>query len=255
MFALSLAVAALTINAQDQTVVTDAATVSLLGQSGGIRLTPVNTDKWIKLSWEKAEEIDTSGKVVASINNLASQSFAWTAPVTENNDDDVPVTTLSFTSTFGNGAQWEIDVIVVQDTTTVQVADPVEEGAEQTFTGVEVPDNAVEFVVKVTNWPFASQDNVLRFGAEVHTQKGQKASKEDEASFDQISSADYAKVTGLSDVRVLTNTEVKNGKATVFWTFPYFPAGTTLVFDPLLSGANTAAPSLALLGMLGYMLF
>eukprot|EP00808_Paulinella_micropora_P023029 g2500.t1 len=219
--------------------------VDVLGQSGAIKITPLATadsGRWVKLSWSKIEEKDDTGKVVAFVNNMASQTFEWGAPST---DDEG--TTIAFSATLNNGAHLRVEVFFTNLSKEVNVTN--EDGTEWDIK--TIPANGVEFTITLSGWPFKDQANTLTMGTELQTQSGK--SKMDITDF--LAGEEKATVTNNTsgeekEVNV-KNTTVDDGgnKASISWVFPAFHSDETLYYDPTLktshSGVSMLQPGLA----------
>lgn len=225
--------------------------VDFIGTSGAIRVTPTDSEKgWTKLSWEKIEEIDSSGKVVNSVNNMASTDFTWSDPTTgKAKDGTTDVTLLGFETTFKNGGKMTVKAYLPAAAATVEVPSCVEGTTgctSPTKTDVAIPAGGIEFALYMESWPFANTDNKLRFGADVQTKAGTIDGEEGSSAKESVKSESKT----CDGKAVATSWEIGNKKAKIIWTFPNFK-DAKLCYDPFIgSGSSALAPSLGMAALL-----
>jgi len=222
-------------------------TVQYLGQSGHLRLTAPSSNNFIQLKWHKIQELDSTGDIVASVNNFASQTFTWSSPseTTVNGYNATSVTLTASLSVARGGSSgaagstnFAVTVYIFQTTATVQNGDQI----------LSVPKDSVKFTVHVDHWPFMSSNNQLQFGVSLLSKGGNggdgsiqsKDSQQQSIAFGpgSLDVANTAVVDGTN--KAITVSTYKNGAATgVQWTFPYF--NNSMDYDPTLSLTSSSS--------------
>jgi len=231
----------------DQTVYTGEVQVDLVGQSGQIKLTTTHKN-WIKLSWDKIQEINaTTGGVVQFVNNFASQQFSVSNPMTAACDSSTTGTKFVFMATVTptkKGTPVNMNVTVWLNLTDTATGAPA-----TSCNGNPVGANQVKFDISVSSWPFVDPSDKLSFGA-VLDYKGGKSVDPSNATHVQagpgsVTSSQTASYDGTNGPVTVT-TYSSTGKTGIQWQFNSFT--NSLVYDPSVqAGAPGLIPSLGLL--------
>ena len=136
-------------------------TFDFRGQSGQIAISDSKKGS-VSIKWKKIEEYSPSQTKVNYVNNFASQTFSWSNPVAMivNGQNCSSVTLQSFLH-----ARYNSSVTIPFNITTYLF-----ETDATVFYGnitLTVPKNSIKFTINMNNWPFASPNNTLRFGATI----------------------------------------------------------------------------------------
>jgi len=243
----------LVICAADQTLTFAAGTVDYVGSSGQIKLTPTGTNKWIKIKWEKIQEHDSAGQVVASINNFASQNFAWLNPVdvefTTPSGNVANATEVTLEATLdvgGTSVHFAVVTYLVNEDVLIEVDI---NGTLHEFLAVK---NSLKFAIVIQGWPFQNEANTLTFGASLLHQGGNAAEAEqcqaDGCTLAFGPGSIFMESTAIVDGVTVNVSHTVSSDLLVEWVFPSF---NELYYDPSLklglSGASTLQFLMALL--------
>jgi hypothetical protein len=224
--------------------------VSLVGESGKIRLT-YNTN-WIQLSWLKLQEIDSNGDVVQSVNNFASiPDFDWDEPThTIIQGQNATVISIFGTVTIGNNgvnaptADFGVTVYMFPQQITMETGN----------TTVLVPIDTIKFNVICNQWPFESIHNRLQFGVTLSSHGGIHPTTPTKTYSDVLTHNGTVVEFGAGGLVAPQKAIIDGSEKDIIvhlntnelvWSFPYFEY--TLLYDPVfavdeittISSANT----------------
>ena len=246
----------------DRRVSRDNTDFDFKGQSGQIAIRNAY-GKEASIKWKKIEEFDSQNKKVNFVNNFASQTYTWSAPVqTQFNGQNCTLINLNailtpYYQVQGQNVYLNISTYIFNSTVQVPYGN----------TTLTVPKDTVKFTISMSNWPFKNTTNTLRFGSEIKSEDndGRKKKMNEFRKFkvrrDQEVDDDGKRAyndrtlivdnTGFYDMPsfalingvqtpvtvALWNDTDDNDKVGIVWTFPYF---NNLVYDPVI---GTGSPS------------
>lgn len=211
--------------------------VALVGKSGKVRYSlPGTSSSWVTVELDRIRELDASNKVVAFVNNLASQEVKWVTSSNINTELGVDAYKISYTTELKLSPN-----VQAKPTLTVDYYLFAKDGSytDQGETR-QAKKGAMKLNMSLVKWPFASQQNQLAIGFSTHTNSGGTPSKtsasEHRVGAVKVESASKAGVDGAS--RSVT---AQNDGNTMEWVFPAFT--NRLDYDPVFSSASGGTSS------------
>jgi hypothetical protein len=224
--------------------------IDFFGHSGAFVLWTIDGAHWVKVKFQKLQEVDIAGNVVAQARNFADFDFLWNRPretvIWGVNVTEVKLvnSALEVDTKAGNQflVNFQVDTFIFNATTTGQFAGET----------INVKAGQLKWQLTVQQWQFQNVNNTLRYAVQLISD--QFANNTAYQRLDHVPGtvSSFAIAFGKADLIVPQVATVDNktvaikatvlyeaGQLQVQWDFPSFTtAGAGLLYDPVTATSD-----------------